>query len=108
MGTMGDALCQNSQSSEIKRQFWNNKTSPTAIPGIGIQLFITDENIKEFSTKREGAKRSVAILTISRRSGEGDDRERDSSTTGTLLSQRELDTFDSIKKYFDKIVIVLN
>ena len=76
--------------------------------GVDVGKNLTDENIKEFSTKREGAKRSVAILTISRRSGEGDDRERDSSTTGTLLSQRELDTFDSIKKYFDKIVIVLN
>ena len=67
--------------------------------GVDVGKNLTDENIKEFSTKREGAKRSVAILTISRRSGEGDDRERDSSTTGTLLSQRELDTFDSIKKY---------
>ena len=76
--------------------------------GIDYGKNLTDENIKEFSTKREGAKRTIAILTISRISGEGSDRSRDSSSEGTLLSKRELDTFDSIKKYFDKIVLVLN
>ena len=76
--------------------------------GIDFSKNLTDENIKEFSIKREGAKRTVAILTISRISGEGSDRKRDSSSEGTLLSQRELNTFESIKKYFDKIVLVLN
>ncbi len=76
--------------------------------GIDYGKNLTEDNIKEFSTKREGAKRTIAILTISRISGEGSDRSRDSSSEGTLLSKRELDTFDSIKKYFDKIVLVLN
>ena len=76
--------------------------------GIDYGKNLTDENIKDFSTKREGAERTVAIFTISRRSGEGWDRSRDSSIEGTLLSERELDTFQSIKKYFDKIVLVLN
>ena len=76
--------------------------------GIDTGKNLTDDDIKNFSIKGEGAKRSVAILTISRRSGEGDDRSQDSSESGTLLSQRELDTFESIKNYFDKIVIILN
>ena len=76
--------------------------------GVDTGKNLTDDDIKNFSVKKDGAERSVAILTISRRSGEGDDRPQDSSATGTLLSQRELDTFYSIKNYFDKIVLVLN
>ena len=76
--------------------------------GIDESRSLTDEDIKNFSIKKEGAQRTVAILTISRRSGEGDDRPLDSSETGTLLSQREIDTFRSINSYFDKTVIVLN
>ncbi|MBO6244315.1 MAG: glycoside hydrolase family 3 C-terminal domain-containing protein, partial [Clostridia bacterium] len=76
--------------------------------GLDVGLNLTDADVMNFSIKRAGATRSVAILTISRRQGEGGDRSQDSSESGTLLSQSELDTFQSIKKYFDKIVIVLN
>ena len=76
--------------------------------GVDVGKNLTDNDIKNFAVKKEGAQRSVAVLTISRRSGEGDDRPQDSSETGTLLSQREINTFNSIKNYFDKIVIILN
>ena len=69
---------------------------------------LTEDDIKNFAIKKEGAKRSIAILTISRRSGEGSDRPQDSSESGTLLNEKELKTFYCLKKYFDKIVIILN
>ena len=69
---------------------------------------LTDADVQELSTKVDGATRSIAVFTISRRSGEGSDRPRDASDSGTLLSQSEIDTFNSIKKYFDNIIIVLN
>ena len=69
---------------------------------------LTEKDIEELSKKKEGAERSVAILTISRRSGEGVDRPQDSSDSGVLLSQSEIKTFDSLVKCFDKIVVILN
>ena len=78
------------------------------IPGFIENTTLTDEDVKQLSQKREGAQRSIAILTISRRSGEGSDRPQDSSNSGTLLSDSEKDTYDSIIKYFDKVVIILN
>ena len=50
----------------------------------------------------------MAVLTISRRSGEGSDRPRDQSSTGTLLSDSEINTYNALIKYFDKVVLVLN
>ncbi|MCQ2818948.1 MAG: glycoside hydrolase family 3 C-terminal domain-containing protein [archaeon] len=69
---------------------------------------LTDEDIKDFATLEEGATRSVAILTISRFSGEGSDRTQDSGERGTLLTDAEKNTFNSLIKYFDHIVLVLN
>ena len=37
---------------------------------------LTEANIEEFSNKKEGAERSIAILTISRRSGESGDNHK--------------------------------
>ena len=78
------------------------------IEGIHKDRNLTDEDIKDFSVKEAGAERSVAILTISRRSGEGSDRPQDKSNSGTLLSDTEMDTYNSIIKYFDKVIVVLN
>lgn len=69
---------------------------------------LTDADVQAFSVKRENAQRTVAILTISRRSGEGSDRPQDKSNVGTLLSDAEIETYNSLVKYFDKIVLVLN
>ena len=69
---------------------------------------LTDADVQAFSVKRENAERTVAILTISRRSGEGSDRPQDKSNVGTLLSDAEIETYNSLVKYFDKIVLVLN
>ena len=69
---------------------------------------LKENDIEEFSHKREGAERSIAILTISRRSGEGADRPQDSGDSGVLLSSAEIDTFNALNKYFDKIVMILN
>ena len=76
--------------------------------GIKEDKNLTDEDIMEFSIKQKVAERSVAILTISRKSGEGSDRKQDSSISGTLLSNSELETYNSIIKYFDKVVVILN
>ena len=64
------------------------------IPGLSKNKDLTDENIKEFSTKQDGAQRSVAILTISRRSGEGYDRPQDSSSSSTKLLKTEIDNIN--------------
>ena len=69
---------------------------------------LTEQEIQQFAIKRENVERTVAILTISRYSGEGSDRPRDNSTIGIKLSDRELNTFNALDKYFDKIVIILN
>jgi len=47
-------------------------------------------------------------LTISRRSGEGNDRPQDKSSTGTLLSDSEIATYNALIQYFDKVVVILN
>ena len=78
------------------------------IPGIKPDKNLTNEDIEELSKKREGAIRSIAILTISRRSGEGSDRPQDKSESGTLLSDSEMNTYNSLINYFDKVVIILN
>ena len=69
---------------------------------------LTEQDIQEFAVKRPNVQRTVAILTISRRSGEGSDRSQDKSSTGTIISDSELNTFNMLVKYFDKIVIILN
>ena len=69
---------------------------------------LKENDIEEFSQKKEGAERSIAILTISRRSGEGADRPQDSGDSGVLLSSAEIDTFNALNRYFDKIVMILN
>ena len=69
---------------------------------------LTEDDIKEMAIKREGAQRTVAIMTISRRSGEGADRPQDSGDSGTLLSDAEITTFNLLSQYFDKIVVILN
>ena len=78
------------------------------IPGIKDNKNLTEEDIEKLSIKKEGAKRSVAILSISRRSGEGNDRPQDQSNFGTLLSDSEKETYNSLIKYFDKVVVILN
>ena len=78
------------------------------IPGINENKNLTEEDIEKLSVKKEGAKRSVAILSISRRSGEGSDRPQDQSNSGTLLSNPEKVTYNSLIKYFDKVVVILN
>ena len=69
---------------------------------------LTEAIVEQLSQKTGEANRSVAVLTISRRSGEGSDRPRDKSNTGTLLSDSEINTYNVLIKYFDKVVIVLN
>ena len=69
---------------------------------------LTETDVQNFATKQQGAQRTVAILTISRRSGEGSDRPQDKSNTGTLLSDPEMNTYNALIKYFDKVVVVLN
>ena len=69
---------------------------------------LTENDIKEMSVKRDEAKRTIAILTISRRSGEGADRPQDSGNSGVLLSDSEIATFNLLTQYFDKIVVILN
>ena len=78
------------------------------IPGLQDNKNLTDEDIELLSQKVEGEDRSIAILTISRRSGEGSDRPQDSSSSGTLLTDSEIATYNSLKNHFDKIVVVLN
>ena len=69
---------------------------------------LEESDIRKFSEKRNGALRTVAILTISRRSGEGGDRPLDSGNSGVLLSKAEIDTYDKLVEYFDKVVVILN
>ena len=69
---------------------------------------LTESDIQNFGIKKEGAKRSVAIFTISKISGESTDRPHDRSRVGTMLSESEINTYDLLKKYFDHIVVVLN
>ena len=69
---------------------------------------LTEADVEKFAEKDEKAQRSVAILTISRRSGEGSDRPQDQSNVGTLLSDTEINTYNALIKYFDKVVVVLN
>ena len=77
------------------------------IPGIKDKN-LTEEDIENLSVKKEGAKRSVAILSISRRAGEGIDRKQDQSISGTLLSDSEKETYNLLIKYFDQVVVILN
>ena len=69
---------------------------------------LKESDIEDFSKKNDGAERSVAILTISRRSGEGSDRPQDSSNSGFLLSESEINTFNTLVKHFDNVVVILN
>ena len=69
---------------------------------------LTESDIQNFGTKKEGAERSVAIFTISKISGESIDKPHDRSRIGTMLSESEINTYDLLKKYFDHIVVVLN
>ena len=78
------------------------------LPGIKDNKNLTEEDIENLSLKKEGAKRSVAIFSISRRSGEGRDRPQDQSNSGTLLTDSEKDTYNALIKYYDKVVVILN
>ena len=69
---------------------------------------LTEADVENFSIKTEGAERTVALLTISRRSGEGSDRPQDKSNVGTLLSDPEIKTYNALIQYFDKVVLILN
>ena len=69
---------------------------------------LNENDIKKFSEKSNGAERTVGILTISRRSGEGSDRPLDSSNSGVLLSQAEIETYNKLVQHFDKVVVILN
>ena len=69
---------------------------------------LTEADIQQFAVKTGNAQRTVAILTISRRSGEGSDRPQDKSNVGTLLSDNEMNTYNALIRYFDKVVVVLN
>ena len=80
----------------------NDKGYEIGFPGSNL----TEADIEQFATKGENIQRSVAILTISRRSGEGSDRPQ--TDTGTLLSLSENNTYYALIKYFDKVVVVLN
>ena len=82
----------------------NDKGYEIGFPGSNL----TEEDIQQFAVKRDKVERTVAILTISRRSGEGSDRPQDKSNSGTLISDTELNTFNALIKYFDKIVVILN
>ena len=72
------------------------------------QSNLTEADIEQFAVKRENAERTIALITISRQSGEGSDRQQDKSSTGTLLKDTELATYNAIIKYFDKVVLILN
>ena len=77
------------------------------IPGLQDNKNLTDEDIELLSQKVEGEDRSIAILTISRRSGEGSDRPQDSSSSGTLLTDSEIATYNSLKNHFNPIPVTL-
>ena len=76
--------------------------------GINGDRILTDEDIKNFSLKKDGVTRSIAILTISRISGEGKDRAQNSGNDGILLSDSEIKTYNALIQFFDNIVIILN
>ena len=78
------------------------------IPGINESESLTEEDIEFFSQKKEGAKRSVAVLTISRSPVVSDDIPLDKSKYGAQLSDSEMQTYILLNKYFDHIVIILN
>ena len=82
----------------------NDKGYEIGLPGSNL----TEQDIQDFAVKRPNVQRTVAILTISRRSGEGSDRPQDQSSTGTIISDTEFNTFNALIKYFDKIVVILN
>ena len=95
----------------VKEKFiyYENKIGyEIGISGIEKDRNLTEDDIQNMSIKEEGVERTIAILTISRRSGEGGDRPQDSSNTGTLLSDSEMNTYNSLIKFFDKIIIILN
>ena len=79
---------------------------------VGINNFkeknLTESDIINFAIKKEGAKRSIAILTISKISGESSDRPHDKSIIGTMLTDSEIETYELLKIYFDHIVVILN
>ena len=70
---------------------------------------LTEYDIESFSIKREGAKRSVAVMTVSRKPVERNELYPDNSNNyNTNLTDIEIETYTLLKKYFDHIVIVLN
>jgi len=82
----------------------NEKGFEIGFPGSNL----TEKDIADFAVKRENVQRTVAILTISRRSGEGSDRPQDKGNTGTLISDTEMTTYNALIQYFDKVVVILN
>jgi len=70
---------------------------------------LTEYDIESFSIKREGAKRSVAVMTISRKPVERNEiYPYNNNNYNTNLTDIEIETYTLLKKYFDHIVVVLN
>jgi len=78
------------------------------LSGIDPNKTLTEDDIKLFSNKINGANRSTAIMTISRRPVESEDIPQDQSISGTQLADSEKETYNLLYKYFDHIVLVLN
>lgn len=78
------------------------------LSGIDQNKTLTEDDIKLFSNKIDGANRSIAIMTISRKPVEYYDIPQDKSNSGTQLTDAEKETYDLLYKYFDHIVIILN
>ena len=69
---------------------WQSLKDTMAYAQEAAERFLPEyKEIYEFSKLEGEAKRSIAILTITRKSGEGEDRSRDSSISGTKLSTSE-------------------
>ena len=78
------------------------------LSGIDPNKSLTEDDIKLFANKIDGANRSIAIMTISRRPVESGDNHQDKSNSVTQLTDSEKETYNLLYKYFDHIVIVLN
>ena len=76
--------------------------------GINKNETLSEDDIISFSIKREGAKRTVAVMTISRWAVEYGDIPLEQSIYGAKLSDSEIETYNLLKKYFEHIVIILN
>lgn len=69
---------------------------------------LEEEQVKDLAKKTEESLRTVAVLTISRESGETVDRTQSAGPIGTMLEAGEREAHLLLKKYFDLVVVVLN